>query len=110
MRDVYKVDLEEIKKVKWQGDTDQYDLDLYELGTGRDEFIIMNPWMSDINLQYYIYEIPETDKCVFWYYEGEWIAKYFNKNWTPGRTSYKEIEIVIPVSYTHLTLPTILRV
>lgn len=96
MRDVYKVDLEEIKKVKWQGDTDQYDLDLYELGAGRDEFIIMNPWISDPNLKHYIYEIPETDRCVFWYYETEWVAKYFTKNWKPGRSNYKEIEIVIP--------------
>ena len=96
MRDVYKVDLEEIKKVKWQGDTNQYDLDLYELGAGRDEFIIMNPWISDPNLKHYIYDIPETDRCVFWYYETEWVAKYFTKNWKPGRSNYKEIEIVIP--------------
>ena len=96
MRDVYKVDLEEIKKIKWQGDTDQYDLALYELGAGRDEFIIINPWISNPNLQYYIYDIPETNKCVFWYHETEWVAKYFTKDWTPGRNNYKEIEIVIP--------------
>jgi hypothetical protein len=96
MRDIYKVDLEEIKKINWQGDTEQYDLALHELGEGRDEFIIINPWISNPNLQYYIYDIPETNKCVFWYHGTEWVAKYFTKDWTPGRNNYKEIEIVIP--------------
>jgi hypothetical protein len=95
MRDVYKVDLEEIKKVKWQGNTDQYDLALHKLGNGRDEFIVTNPDVSDINLYHYIYEIPETDRCVFWYHEGEWVAKYFKKSWTP-KIGYKEIEIIKP--------------
>jgi len=95
MRDVYKVDLEEIKKVKWQGDTNQYDLDLHALGKGRSEFIILNPTVSNPNLYHCIHEIPDTDRCVFWYHEGEWVAKYFKKNWTP-KTGYKEIEIIKP--------------
>jgi hypothetical protein len=96
MRDIFEVDLEEIKKINWQGDTEQYDLALHELGAGRDEFIIINPWISNPNLRYYIYDIPKTNKCVFWYHETEWVAKYFTKDWTPGRNNYKEIEIVIP--------------
>jgi hypothetical protein len=95
MRDIYKVDLEEIKKVKWQGDTNQYDLALHELGKDQDEFIVLNPTVSNINLYHYIHEIPDTDRCVFWYHEGEWVAKYFKKTWTP-KTGYKEIEIIKP--------------
>jgi len=95
MRDVYKVDLEEIKKVKWQGDTDQYDLALHQLGGGRDEFIILNPTISNPNLYHCIHEIPDTDRCVFWFHEDEWVAKYFKKQWTP-KTGYKEVQIIKP--------------
>ena len=95
MRDVYKVDLEEIKKIKWQGDADQYDLALHELGNGQDEFIILNPTISNPNLYHCIHEIPDTDRCVFWFHEDEWVAKYFKKQWSP-KTGYKEVQIIKP--------------
>ena len=56
---IYQIPHEESLTVKWQGYDLQYDLQLYELGRGHDEFFVINPnndipekWQAD--LQYYV--------------------------------------------------------
>ena len=95
MKDIYKVNPESVKTVEWNDDPRQYDLDLFDLGENHDEFMVLNPWIEDQHLYHYIDNVPNTDKCVVWIYNNEWVAKYFTDSWSP-KQGYKEIEIVKP--------------
>ena len=95
---IYQIPHEESLTVKWQGYDLQYDLQLYELGQGHDEFFVINPnndipekWQAD--LQYYVEELPITRKCTVISYEGDWIVKIFKDGWYPYH-GYETVEIV----------------
>ena len=95
---IYQIPHEESLTVKWQGYDLQYDLQLYELGQGHDEFFVINPnndipekWQAD--LQYYIEELPITRKCTVISYEGDWIVKIFKDGWYPYH-GYETVEVV----------------
>lgn len=93
---IYKPDISEILSVEWTGDTIGYDEGLFALGEGHTQFLIVNPHLEDdADLVYYIREIPDTDACVVWFYEGQWIAKLFHNDWRPIM-GYQEIELVKP--------------
>ena len=84
--------------VQWQGNDLEYDLQLYELGEGRAEFIIINPidnipeqWETD--LKHYVEEIPNSRKCIVISYEGTWIVKIFKDGWYPYH-GYETVDIV----------------
>jgi hypothetical protein len=80
MLNIYQVPKEEVEKIKWNGDFLDYDRQLSQLGNGHDEFLVYNPAAPFININ----SLPPTPgiKCVVWKYNGNWIAKYFNKSWT----------------------------
>jgi len=95
---IYQIPLQDVLAVEWQGNDLYYDLQLYELGQGHDEFYVINPnndipekWKTD--LKYYVEEIPDSRKCIVITYEGEWIVKLFKDGWYPYH-GYDSVEIV----------------
>lgn len=95
---IYQIPHEESRTVEWHGHDLHYDLQLYELGAGHDEFFVINPtddiarkWETD--LKYYIDDIPSSRKCVVISYEGQWIVKIFKDGWYPYH-GYETVEIV----------------
>jgi len=95
MLDVVQIPSNEIAAIEWTGDHIDYDTQLHELGSDYDEFIIINPWLEDKSLIHYIEYIPSTYKCVMWNYQGNWVAKFFNSDWT-YELGYEVIEIAKP--------------
>ena len=87
MSKIIKVDPKLVEEVRWKGDSDLFDLELKAL-SNESEFLVVNPWHDDHALQYYIEDIPKTDKCVVWNNNGKWLAKYFRKSWTPEEGYY----------------------
>ena len=92
----YKPSNQEINDVEWEDDSELYDLKLYQLGNGKDRTLIINPSLQDDNLIYYAVSVPDTDKCIVYCYEGDWVAKAFPVNWEPHWNAYLELEIVKP--------------
>ena len=102
MIDAYYVPIEEIKKVTWAGDAKAFDIELYNLGQGHDEFIIVNTDYDETgNANYYDYQFYKnikslpfirSDRCIVWKYNGIWIAKYFTKNWI-AEQKYWEVDL-----------------
>jgi hypothetical protein len=89
-----------VQSIEWQSHDLMYDLQLYELGSGLDEFIVINPdrhieksWHND--LKHYIDDIPDTRKCIVFTFEGNWVAKVFKGGWYPYH-GYESIEIPKP--------------
>jgi len=85
MLNIYQVPKEEIEKIEWNGDFLEYDRQLSKLGNGHEEFLVVNPEFEETELYKTIESIPPTPsiKCIVWKCNGKWIAKYFNKSWTP---------------------------
>ena len=92
---IYKLSPSDISAIVWTGDSEEYDLELYELDQQNDKRLAINPHLSDPDLIHYIESIPETNKCVVWKHEGEWIAKLFTKGWDID-VGYEEITITKP--------------
>jgi hypothetical protein len=71
-----------------------YDTKLYNLGQDHNEFIIANP--DFCNYQFYknIKSLPlrNSNRCVVWKYEGQWIAKYFTAEWI-NEQKYWEVDL-----------------
>jgi hypothetical protein len=85
MLNIYQVPTEEINKIEWNGDFLEYDRQLSQLGNGHEEFLVINPEFEGTGLYKTIKSIPPTPgiKCIVWKFNGKWVAKYFNKAWTP---------------------------
>ncbi len=92
---LYKPLPEQIQAVEWTGDAEAYDCHLYELGQSNSKSLVVNPFLSDSLLVHYIEEIPETEKCVVWTHNDEWVAKLFSEGWTP-EVGYETIKLVKP--------------
>ena len=97
---IIQIHPEDVKSVKWSGHYQSYDVALHALNQGRyEKFLVVNPVIDDLyktgdNPVYYIDEdIPNTDKCIFWTYKQNWVAKLFTKNWTPA-----DEYLVVPLS------------
>ena len=78
MSNIYKIPLEQVQSVEWEGDGDLYDAKLYSLGAGHSEFIAFNPefdWLYPLNICQPIKELKH--RCFLWNYNGVWVAKYF---------------------------------
>lgn len=90
---IFKPDPASVSSIEWTGNAREYDLNLYSLGDDHDEFLVINPYLKEKNVIHYIEEVPETDKCIVWFYNNDWVAKYFKKGWTPNK-GYKNIQIV----------------
>ena len=95
MTDCLLLDQEIVKEIEWTGDPEQYDLALKRAGPKGLPFLVQNPWVADSRPFYFIDNIPETDTCIVWNYQGEWQAKYFPAKWRPEQ-GYTSIEIEIP--------------
>ena len=98
LENIYQIPHEESLAVEWQGNDLHYDLQLYELGEGHNEFFVTNPnndiprkWKTD--LKYYVEELPNTRKCIVITHDGEWVAKIFKDGWYPYH-GYETVEIV----------------
>ena len=85
MLNIYKVPTEEVIKIEWKDDFQEYDRQLSQLGNGHEEFLVVNPEFEGTGLYKTIKSIPPTPgiKCIVWKFNGKWVAKYFNKVWTP---------------------------
>jgi hypothetical protein len=92
---LYYVPYEEVAAIEWDGNGTTYDVNLFNLGAGHDQFIVLNPWTEYKDVYRYIDYIPKTNKCAVYFYEGEWVAKIFNKSWNPVY-GYEEYEVAIP--------------
>ena len=98
--DIEQISSEQVRQIEWQGDNMLYDLQLYELGDGLDEFIVFAPdpdvetlWHN--TLKHYIEELPYSRKCIVFTYQGNWVAKIFKDGWYPYH-GYETVEIVKP--------------
>jgi hypothetical protein len=91
MTNIYQIPKEEVEKIEWQGDYKDYDYNLFKLGKGYKEFIIINPAFEN----YKITSIPyDGNRCIVWKYKNQWVAKYFNALWDIEKR-YVEIEVEI---------------
>lgn len=89
MFNIYQIPKEEVEKIEWNGDYKDYDYNLFNLGKGHKEFIIINPAFEN----YKIKSIPcDSNRCIVWKYKNQWVAKYFNTMWDIEKR-YTEIEI-----------------
>ena len=93
MLDIFRVSPQEVATIEWQGDPLEYDVGLSQLGQGANRFLVVNPAMEKFSSL--INSYPETEKCVIWNHDEQWVAKQFTKNWTPD-VGYEEIEIKKP--------------
>lgn len=95
--EIYKPPFQSISDIKWNDDDPAaYDRQLFELGEGHDRFLILNPNNDDKELIHYVEEIPDTTKCVVFFYENNWIGKLFHKDWAGDWNSYIEVEVTKP--------------
>lgn len=95
MLEIVQIPSHEVAAIEWTGDYIEYDTELCRLGSKHDSFIAYNPWLEDQSLIHYVEEIPPNCKCVIWVYQGDWVAKFFESDWTYADGS-KVIEIVKP--------------
>ena len=100
MIDAYYVPIKKIKTIEWKGDAKAFDLELYNLGQGYDEFIIANPDFEGFQFYKNIKSLPfiKSDRCIVWKYNGIWIAKHFTKNWIIEQ-KYFEVDLELEWEY-----------
>jgi hypothetical protein len=92
---IHQVSPDKIHEVQWEGDSLYYDLQLYNLGEGHEEFLVINPVCEDVNILRWVNQIPTTRKCIVFEYQGQWIAKLFKDGWYPYH-GYESVDIVVP--------------
>jgi hypothetical protein len=91
MTNIYQIPKEKVEKIEWHGDYKDYNYNLFKLGEGHKEFIIINPAFEN----YKIKSIPyDGNRCIVWKYKDQWVAKYFNALWDIEKR-YTEIEVEI---------------
>jgi hypothetical protein len=85
MLNIHIVPTAEVEKIKWCNNSQDYDWQLSQLGNGHDEFMVINPECQKLGLHSGINEIPPVpgDRCIVWKFDGNWVAKYFRKDWKP---------------------------
>jgi hypothetical protein len=101
MLDVYYIPIEKIKKINWTGDAAEYDINLYNLGQGHDEFIIVNPDFPIADFKFNdTMSLPfrHSNRCIVWKYQEMWIAKYFNKHWI-NEKKYWELDLDLDLDW-----------
>ena len=92
---MYIVTKEEVEQVKWEGNGLMYDTALYNLGGGRDEFIVVNP---SINFYKNFESLMDQEYSTVLKYRNVWVAKYFKKNWT---YTNRFLEIDLELNWQH---------
>lgn len=99
---ISQIRTDKVVAVKWLGDHLLYDLQLYELGEGKSNFVVVNPDRDKLwdDLQFYVNKLPDTKKCIVLNYEGVWLAKIFVDGWYPYH-GYESVEITKPKIVWH---------
>ena len=72
-----------VETIKWEGHKEDYDVALFALGKGLDNFYVVNPELPD----FYINAIDKeyrSSRCVLWKHNDIWVVKQFHKDWTPA--------------------------
>lgn len=92
----YKPSRKTVETIEWKGDPVKYDFELSTLGNGKDKTLILNPRIPDKDFVYHADEFPDTDKCIVYIHDGDWVAKIFPPGWEPHWNAYLELEIVKP--------------
>ena len=88
---MYKVDIELVKSIEWNGNAIEYDTALSLLGPPNKSFFVYNPWIEN-SQSFHVREFPDTNQCVVYKHDNNWVIKYFPKNWT-AKNGYKEISL-----------------
>jgi hypothetical protein len=96
LENVYRPDENSIANVIWTGDHYEYDQELYQLGKAHPFSLVYNPRIKDKNLVFFAEDLSETDKCVVFVYQGDWVAKLFPQGWEPHWNAYLEVLIEKP--------------
>jgi len=94
--EIYTVPSNLAFQIPWEGRDLEYDLQLYTLGDGHEEFVVFNPERGlNLSVIKYAKHIPNTRKCIVWTYDGKWIAKLFKDGWYPYH-GYETVELKKP--------------
>ena len=92
MSNIYQIPTEDIKQLIWNGNNLEYDYSLFQLGQGHEEFLVINPSFTTLNIQDKLGPIiNDSNRCIVWKYKDQWLAKYFNKYWDIERR-YTEVD------------------
>jgi hypothetical protein len=99
MSECYYVPNKEINQVTWKGNSLEYDTELYNLGKGHDNFIIVNPLFKFLKFNL---EIPSitSNACVVFKYQDMWVAKHYTKDWIKEK-QYHEINLDTDIKFSH---------
>jgi len=76
-----KIDKSVVENVTWEQDPDNFDRRLHALGSGHDEFIIVNPKYDPWILNYIDTAEIDSDGCVVWAIDNLWLVKKFKSTW-----------------------------
>lgn len=91
-----KLTYDEIRSVEWQGDAEQYDIELSTLASKYQSCLVINQDLENQKLPFFINELPEHDgECIVWHYRDIWVAKIFFKGWSPEK-GYINVKIPVP--------------
>ena len=91
------IDKEAVWSVKWNGDQQEYDLQLSKLCVDGQHFIVVNPELDYDVLDLINIDVPLNDHCVKFKVGDGWVAKRFSPNWNgqyqivPCRVQPKQI-------------------
>lgn len=86
------------ESIEFTGDYLEYDQNLSDLAGSLYPSCCAKNYHTDFaKFAFLITELPKNPKhkCVIWRYRGEWVAKYFYKDWHVDR-GYIEIDLPIP--------------
>ena len=91
MSEYYHIPIKEIAQVIWNGNSLEYDTELYLLGKNHDKFMVLNPLFEFLDLKL---EVPVIDSnaCVVFKYQDMWVAKYYTRDWIKEK-QYHEINL-----------------
>lgn len=92
---LYQVPEADVLAVELTHSSKDYDTSLYNLGKGHDQFIIINPFITNKNIIYYIDQLPDSTQCIVLEHKRQWIAKIFSKGWNYS-VGYHTVKIVKP--------------
>lgn len=98
IKNVFVLEKSLVESVKWEGNSQKYDQDLYNLGAqfGSGKFLVKN--FESLHLSALDcaedYE-AKNNECVVYTYEGKWVGKVFPQEWSLEK-GYVEVSITKP--------------
>ena len=95
---VFTLSYKSVASVPWNGSVTDFDSAIHALGKnlGHKKFKAINPYFDDKTvLDYVDIVIPDNPVCVVWTYQGKWVVKLFDQDWSPSE-GYHSFEIQKP--------------